>query len=508
MKILILATATILLISFNPVLAGFEINQATTHPADCYSPAVASSPDGLTMLAYGAQGEVILMDFVTTQLVPTVPLPGEVWPEPVTMNAGYAPAICWTREGFVLAFNSAGMIMIYQSDLEGNWDLDNLVMLESGGAVMGIDLLGVATDAAGPYVFMTVQMSTDPPGQDYKVLYAAGTLFGWTDLEVVAEEPAMMPHPQITWSIGPAGPWPTIFYLTGQPGEGNLVYTTKDLVEGWSTPVTVPGDGASGPAPFGGEFDVVTTNLMGFSRNLLGLGPQPTCPCGTIHFLASEPGTGWLPQENLTVYHDEMDWPMSPCLDADPAGNVHAFWHQQGSVDLQPVTRTLEYWVKTGAGWVEAGGFLDGQEGAPLGSRVALDISLDGNVVMAWTRRDTIDEVPQPQQVWIARPHEPSDVPGSEIPRSAVALTAWPNPFNPSVSLAMETPVSGSASLDVFDVRGRLVVRLFDGLLSEGRREVTWDGKNAEGHPTPSGIYFARLETEAGRAVRKLVLAE
>ena len=67
MKLIILATATILLISFNPVLAGFEINQATTRPADCYSPAVASSPDGLTMLAYGAQGEVILMDFVTTQ---------------------------------------------------------------------------------------------------------------------------------------------------------------------------------------------------------------------------------------------------------------------------------------------------------------------------------------------------------------------------------------------------------------------------------------------------------
>ena len=127
---------------------------------------------------------------------------------------------------------------------------------------------------------------------------------------------------------------------------------------------------------------------------------------------------------------------------------------------------------------------------------------------MAWTRRDTIDEVPQPQQVWIARPHEPSDVPGSEVPRSAVALSAWPNPFNPVVSLAMETPLSGSASLDVFDVRGRLVVRLFDGFLAEGRREVTWDGKNTEGRPAPSGVYFARLETEAGRVVRKLVLAE
>jgi len=508
MKLLILTTATIVLITAVPVLAGFEIDQATTRPADCYSPAVASSPDGMTMLAYGAQGEVILMDFVTTQLVPTNPVPGEVWPEPVTMNAGYAPAICWTREGFVLAFNSAGMIMVYQSDLEGNWYLGNLVMLESGGEVMGIDLWGVSSDAAGPYVFMTVQISTNPPGQDFKVLYAAGTLFGWTDLEVVAEEPSMMPHPQITWSYGPAGPWPTIFYLTGPPGEGNLVYTTKDLEAGWSAPVIVPGDGGSEPAPFGGEFAVVTP-FSNNSRNLLGLGHQATCPCGTIHYLANESGTGWLPQENLTVHHEEMDWPMSPCLGADPSGRVHAFWFQQGSdMFLEPVTRTLEYWIKTEAGWVEAGGFLDGQEGGPLGSRVALDVSPNGNVVMAWTRRDTIDDTPQPQQVWIARPHDPSDVPGSGVPQSAVALSAWPNPFNPSVRLAMEVPVSGSARLDLYDVRGRFVVQLFEGFLPEGLREVDWDGRDAAGRPAPSGVYFARLETEAGLAVQKLVLAE
>jgi len=127
---------------------------------------------------------------------------------------------------------------------------------------------------------------------------------------------------------------------------------------------------------------------------------------------------------------------------------------------------------------------------------------------MAWTRRDTIEGTPQPQQIWVARPHEPSNVPGPGVPRSAVALSAWPNPFNPRVSLAMDVPLSGSASLDVFDVRGRFVVRLFDGVLDAGRRQVDWDGNNASGLSAPSGVYFALLETEAGRVVRKLVLAE
>jgi len=507
MKLFTLATAILLLILAGPTVAGFDIDQATSRPADCYSPNLASSPDGLTMLAYGAKGEVILMDFVTTLLVPTNPVPGEVWPDPVTMNAGYGPAICWTREGFVLAFNSGGMIMVYQSDLEGNWDPGNLVMLESGGAVMGIDLWGVPTDAAGPHVFMTVHVSTDPPDQDHRVLYAAGSLLGWSDLEIVAEEATQSPHPQITWGYGPAGPWPTIFYLTGNAGAVNLVHTTKDPSEGWPLPIIVPGDGASGPAPFDGRFAVVT--YQDLSRSVFGLGPQPTCPCGSIHHLGYDSVGGWTPQEHLTIHHDVYDWPMSPNLGVDPSGRVHAFWFQLGSgPNLEPKFRTLEYWVKTETGWVEEGGFLDGQEDGPLGESVALDVSPTGDVVLAWTRRDTIEGTPQPQQIWIARPHESSDVPGSGVPRSAISLSAWPNPFNPRVRLAMDVPVSGTARLDVYDVRGRLVVRLFDGVLDVGRREMDWNGNNSTGLPAPSGVYFARLETEAGRVVRKLVLAE
>jgi hypothetical protein len=506
MKLSTLATVTILLISAAPVLAGFDIDQATTHPEGCYGPAVASSPDGLTMLAFGAYS-VVTINNVATQLVPTNPVPGEVWPQPDNMGHGGTLAICWTREGFVLAFESCYTILLYQSDLEGNWGPADYLMLEPGEVTMGIDLWGAPTDAAGPHVFMTVHVSTDPPDQDHKVLYAAGSLLGWTDLEVVAEEATQAPHPQITWSFGPAGPWPTIFYLTGNPGAVNLVHTTKDPAAGWSTPIVVPGDGFSGSSPIDGRFAVVTHQSL--SRSVFGLGPQPTCPCRSIHHLGYDSVGGWAPQENLTVNHDAYDWPMWPCLGVGPSGRVHAFWFQLGSgPNLEPKFRTLEYWIKTETGWQEEGGFLDGQENGPLGEYVALDVSPTGNVVMAWTRLDSIGGVPQPRQIWIARQHEPSNVPGSGVPRSAVALSAWPNPFNPSVRLAMDVPLAGSANLDVFDVRGRLVVRLFDGFLSAGRREVDWDGNNAAGRPAPSGVYFARLETEAGRVVRKVVLAE
>lgn len=488
-----------------PVFASFEIEQVTTHEADCNGPTVAISPDGLTMIGYQAEGGVILMSFAMVQLVPTSPATDEVWPEPVLFNSGGVPQICWTREGFVAAVPSGDMVLVYESDLNGVWDLANFDMIDPGGALMGLDLWGVASDAAGPYVFMTVMTSTNPPDEDYQVRYAAKSLFGWSPLEVVAEEPSLMPMPQMTWGIGPAGPWPRIFYLTQAFGDYDLAYVTKDLAADWTDPVIVPGDGGLGPSPIAGPFDVVRS----YGMNVLGLGPQPTCPCGSIHYLSHDQN-GWAPGVNMTVTQYPMDWPHSPRLATnltDPTGRIHAFWMQIGSGDmLEPLNRSLEYWVKTEGGWWDAGDFLAGQDGGGLGRSVAIDVSTNNEVVLAWTRRDTIEGVPQPQQVWMARPYEPAGVPGAS--RTSVGLTAWPNPFNPRVTLAMDAPVTGSVTLDVYDVRGRHIRRVFEGELSVGRREIDWNGRDTSGRQVPSGVYFARLKTAAGPAVTKLVLAE
>ena len=329
MKTLILAAVAILLLAAIPVHAVWEIERATPPDHDCVAPSVASSGTGLTMIGFSGSMEPIPERFAFAQLVPTDPSTDEAWPDPVLFNSGSSPRICWTREGFVAVVASGPVLLIYQSDLYGNWDLANYEMMDPGGEVMGIDLWGVPTDAAGPYVFLTVMISRDPPSGDFQVRYASGSGLGWTDFEIVAEEPVMRPYPQITYSLGPAGPWPTIFYLTGEPGTSSLVYTTKDLAAGWTAPVPVPGDGGSGPAPIAGPFDVVTHGAL--NRSVLGLGEQPTCPCGTIHHLEMDQTSGWHPQEDLTSHHAEMDWPMSPRVDADPAGGVHAFWYQRGS---------------------------------------------------------------------------------------------------------------------------------------------------------------------------------
>jgi len=83
-----------------------------------------------------------------------------------------------------------------------------------------------------------------------------------------------------------------------------------------------------------------------------------------------------------------------------------------------------------------------------------------------------------------------------------------PNPFNPSTTIAFDLPQSGRARLVVFDVRGRQVRALVDGVLESGTHRIVWDGRDGAGRRVGSGIYFYRLDAAQTASVRKMVLAQ
>ena len=76
-----------------------------------------------------------------------------------------------------------------------------------------------------------------------------------------------------------------------------------------------------------------------------------------------------------------------------------------------------------------------------------------------------------------------------------------PNPFNPRTSIAFTLASEGRVRLDVFDVAGRHVATLVDGVKSAGRHSVAFEASSFS-----LGIYFYRLEGAAGVAPRKMVL--
>ena len=76
----------------------------------------------------------------------------------------------------------------------------------------------------------------------------------------------------------------------------------------------------------------------------------------------------------------------------------------------------------------------------------------------------------------------------------------YPNPFNPQTTIKWSMPLSGIASLEVYNLQGQLVELLFNGQLEAGIHEQIWDAT-----AYPSGIYFYRMTTNK-KTLQKVML--
>lgn len=85
-------------------------------------------------------------------------------------------------------------------------------------------------------------------------------------------------------------------------------------------------------------------------------------------------------------------------------------------------------------------------------------------------------------------------------------LSNRPNPFNPSTQLDFTLPASGLVRLDIFNLRGQLVATLLDEQFTAGNHSVAWDGRDSQGRNLTSGVYLARLHSEARTTTHKLLL--
>jgi hypothetical protein len=87
------------------------------------------------------------------------------------------------------------------------------------------------------------------------------------------------------------------------------------------------------------------------------------------------------------------------------------------------------------------------------------------------------------------------------VPAAYALSDNYPNPFNPSTTIAYALPARSEVSLKVYSVLGREVATLADGVDGPGERSVVFDAASL-----PSGVYFCRLEAGGMRFVKKLVL--
>jgi gluconolactonase len=86
----------------------------------------------------------------------------------------------------------------------------------------------------------------------------------------------------------------------------------------------------------------------------------------------------------------------------------------------------------------------------------------------------------------------------------------YPNPFNPSTEITYTVPSiekSIDVSLRVYDLLGREVITLIDGIEEAGKHSVEWDGINSAGQKVAGGVYLYQLKSKNGYVdTRKMIL--
>ncbi len=89
----------------------------------------------------------------------------------------------------------------------------------------------------------------------------------------------------------------------------------------------------------------------------------------------------------------------------------------------------------------------------------------------------------------------------NELPAQFSLQQNYPNPFNPSTVISYDLPLDVHVTLKVYDVLGREVMTLVNGVVEAGYHQTILNAANLA-----SGLYFYRLQAGAYASVKKLML--
>jgi len=73
--------------------------------------------------------------------------------------------------------------------------------------------------------------------------------------------------------------------------------------------------------------------------------------------------------------------------------------------------------------------------------------------------------------------------------------SAFPNPFNPIVTITYQLPDKVLVEGVIYDIRGNKITTLFRENQSAGKKVVIWNGKNQDGLLVSAGVYYFRLSS-------------
>jgi hypothetical protein len=167
--------------------------------------------------------------------------------------------------------------------------------------------------------------------------------------------------------------------------------------------------------------------------------------------------------------------------------------------------------------------------GGPLKpSSVICDLDDDGDVDIVYGGWDLLIHVwdlPSPYDATLAPwptfrgramrdgvyiPSELLEVPTAPVATELRLQPPYPNPFNPVIKLRLYLPGTASShqplQVRVYDLQGRRVRTLHDGVAVVGWHDFVWDGRNEAGRAQASGLYFLQARSHGQVVSRKISL--
>jgi subtilisin-like proprotein convertase family protein len=343
--------------------------------------------------------------------------------------------------------------------------------------------------SGGDHTNVTGVLTTTTPGVTVTRSFA-----GWPDIPSGSSATSYGPHFAITvdetlpcydtidftltMSSAEGGPWPITFdQLVGQPA------FPTDL------PVSIPDGSGSVTSSFTvGQNDVITDLNVRVKITHTWVGDlriQLRGPSGTTITLLDRPGhpasTYGCSDDNMDVTFDDASGfdPESHCAGTDP-------------------------WYSGVAAPVQALSVFNGQSTQGTWDLIVSDhASADTGTLDEWELLAT----PPIGGVCEVCPSDPTDALVTS-PTASTFLLAQnrPNPFSPSTVIEFRLPSPEVVTLEVFDVSGRRITTLVDGVMPAGPHAITWDGTDSDRGAVAAGTYFYRLRSGDETRIRRMIL--
>ncbi|HLW10816.1 MAG TPA: T9SS type A sorting domain-containing protein, partial [Fermentimonas sp.] len=92
-----------------------------------------------------------------------------------------------------------------------------------------------------------------------------------------------------------------------------------------------------------------------------------------------------------------------------------------------------------------------------------------------------------------------------DTPNQMILSQNYPNPFNPATTIKFQLQEPGQVSLKVYNMLGREIAVLVNGMKTAGAHEIVFDA-NSIGSELSSGVYMYQLQTERSVINKKMTL--